>query len=170
MSKMIFESAEWEVERYWETDLALHRILHRYSNKGGGNGILAFVTAESQSLNFTVLRGGPFMGVGCRRLDEFYHWRLAPGNRGVRLVLAQVRTSETESGAIALVSGRSISDSDTNSVDANSPETNSPQIGDDVIAEVTKLMPKVAMIRILHIEKDGGHRDLSARICLPTFS
>lgn len=70
--------------------------------------------------------------------------------------------SETESGAIALVSGRIISDGDTISVDSNRPETNSPQIGDDVIAEVTKLMPKVAMIRILHIEKDGGHRDLSA--------
>lgn len=70
--------------------------------------------------------------------------------------------SETESGAIALVSGTVISDGDTISVNANRPETNSPQIGDDVIAEVTKLMPKVAMIRILHIEKDGGHRDLSA--------
>ena len=70
--------------------------------------------------------------------------------------------SETESGAIALVSGTVISDGDTISVTANRPETNSPQIGDDVIAEVTKLMPKVAMIRILHIEKDGGHRDLSA--------
>lgn len=70
--------------------------------------------------------------------------------------------SETESGAIALVSGTIISDGDTISVDANRPEINSPQIGDDVIAEVTKLMPKVAMIRILHIEKDGGHRDLSA--------
>ena len=70
--------------------------------------------------------------------------------------------SETESGAIALVSGTLISDGDILSVDAISLETNSPQIGDDVIAEVTKLMPKVAMIRILHIEKDGGHRDLSA--------
>ena len=70
--------------------------------------------------------------------------------------------SETESGAIALVSGTLISDGDILSVDANSLETNSPQIGDDVIAEVVKLMPKVAMIRILHIEKDGGHRDLSA--------
>jgi len=70
--------------------------------------------------------------------------------------------SETESGAIALVSGTVISDGDTISVNTNRPETNSPQIGDDVIAEVTKLMPKVAMIRILHIEKDGGHRDLSA--------
>ena len=70
--------------------------------------------------------------------------------------------SETESGAIALVSGTLISDGDILSVDAKSLETNSPQIGDDVIAEVVKLMPKVAMIRILHIEKDGGHRDLSA--------
>ncbi|MED5231670.1 MAG: CxxC-x17-CxxC domain-containing protein [Candidatus Thermoplasmatota archaeon] len=70
--------------------------------------------------------------------------------------------SETESGAIALVSGTLISDGDTISVNANRPETNSPQIGDDVIAEVTKLMPKVAMVRILHIEKDSGHRDLSA--------
>ena len=70
--------------------------------------------------------------------------------------------SETESGAIALVSGTLISDGDILSLDAKCLETNSPQIGDDVIAEVTKLMPKVAMIRILHIEKDGGHRDLSA--------
>ena len=70
--------------------------------------------------------------------------------------------SETESGAVALVSGTLVSDGDILSVDANSLEINSPQIGDDVIAEVTKLMPKVAMIRILHIEKDGGHRDLSA--------
>ena len=70
--------------------------------------------------------------------------------------------SETESGATALVSGTVISDGETISVNANRLETNSPQIGDDVIAEVTKLMPKVAMIRILHIEKDGGHRDLSA--------
>lgn len=70
--------------------------------------------------------------------------------------------SETESGAIALVSGTLISDGDILSVDANSLGTNSPQIGDDVIAEVIKLMPKVAMIRILHIEKEGGHRDLSA--------
>ncbi len=70
--------------------------------------------------------------------------------------------SESESGAIALVSGTIISDGDTISVEVNRPDTNSPQIGDDVIAEVTRLMPKVAMIRILHIEKDGGHRDLSA--------
>ena len=78
--------------------------------------------------------------------------------------------SETESGAIALVSGTFISDGDTISVDANRPETNSPQIGDDVIAEVTKLMPKVAMIRILHIEKDAGIEIFLPRICLPTFS
>ena len=69
--------------------------------------------------------------------------------------------SETESGAIPS-QWDAYFDGDIYSVDAISLETNSPQIGDDVIAEVTKLMPKVAMIRILHIEKDGGHRDLSA--------
>ena len=70
--------------------------------------------------------------------------------------------SETKAGAVALVTGTIISEGDTISIEANRPETNSPQIGDDVIAEVTKLMPKVAMIRLLHIEKEGGHRDLSA--------
>ena len=70
--------------------------------------------------------------------------------------------SETDSGAIALVSGTVVSNDGTISIEANRPETNSPQIGDDVIAEVTKLMPKVAMVRLLHIEKEAGHRDLAA--------
>ena len=47
--------------------------------------------------------------------------------------------SETESGAIALVSGTVISDGETISVNANRPETNSPQIGDDVIAKLPNL-------------------------------
>ena len=78
--------------------------------------------------------------------------------------------SQTDSGAIALVSGTVVSNDGTISIEANRPETNSPQIGDDVIAEVTKLMPKVAMVRLLHIEKEAGHRDLAALNLLPTFS
>lgn len=70
--------------------------------------------------------------------------------------------SETDVGAIALVSGTIISDGEIISIKSNRPNTNSPEIGDEVIAEVVKLMPKVAMIRILHTEKEGGHRDLIA--------
>lgn len=70
--------------------------------------------------------------------------------------------SETDVGAIALVSGTIISDGEIISIKSNRPNTNSPKIGDEVIAEVVKLMPKVAMIRILHTEKEGGHRDLIA--------
>ena len=113
------------------------------------------------NLKFSILplrTAGPFIGGWLvARLDEFYRDFVTPGNQvevpaGVSLGSG---LSETESGAIALVSGTLVSTA-IYSVDANSLETNSPQIGDDVIAEVTKLMPKVAMIRILHIEKDGG--------------
>ena len=69
---------------------------------------------------------------------------------------------ETESGVVAIVSGKLIDSDGTLSVDSFVPETNIPAIGDDVIAQVTKLMPKVAMVRLLHIEKEGGHRDLAA--------
>ena len=61
-----------------------------------------------------------------------------------------------------MVSGTIISDGDIISIKSNRPNTNSPEIGDEVIAEVVKLMPKVVMIRILHTEKEGGHRDLIA--------
>ncbi|MAZ62497.1 MAG: hypothetical protein CMB18_04280 [Euryarchaeota archaeon] len=70
--------------------------------------------------------------------------------------------SESDVGAIALVSGTIISDGEIISIKSNRPNTNSPEIGDEVIAEVVKLMPKVVMIRILHTEKEGGHRDLIA--------
>lgn len=70
--------------------------------------------------------------------------------------------SQTESGAIAIVSGTVVSADDTISIETSRPATNSPAIGDEVIAQVTKLMPKVAMIRLLHIEKEAGHRDLAA--------
>lgn len=70
--------------------------------------------------------------------------------------------SQTESGAIAIVSGTVVSADDTISIESSRPATNSPAIGDEVIAQVTKLMPKVAMIRLLHIEKEAGHRDLAA--------
>ena len=49
--------------------------------------------------------------------------------------------SESDVGAIALVSGTIISDGEIISIKSNRPNTNSPEIGDEVIAEVVKLMP-----------------------------
>jgi CxxC-x17-CxxC domain-containing protein len=69
---------------------------------------------------------------------------------------------ETGTGVVATVSGTVVDSSGTISIETTQVETNLPMVGDDVIAEVTKLMPKVAMVRLLHIEKDGGHRDLPA--------
>ncbi len=68
----------------------------------------------------------------------------------------------TDSGAVALFSGTVKNDEGTISIESSSDPVNMPLIGDDVIAQVTKLMPKVAMVRLLHIEKSGGHRNLSA--------
>ncbi len=69
---------------------------------------------------------------------------------------------ETGTGVVATVSGTVVDSSGSISIETTQVETNLPMVGDDVIAEVTKLMPKVAMVRLLHIEKDGGHRDLPA--------
>ena len=65
------------------------------------------------------------------------------------------------SGAVAVVTGTLVQSNGTISVDPSRPSVNSPKIGDVIIAEVNRLNPKTAEVRLLHIEgKDGGHRDL----------
>ena len=67
------------------------------------------------------------------------------------------------SGSVAVVTGTLVQSDGTMSVDASRPSVNSPQIGDVIIAEVNRLNPKTAEVRVLHIEgKDGGHRDVPA--------
>ncbi len=64
---------------------------------------------------------------------------------------------------VAVVTGTLVQSDGTMSVDASRPSVNSPQIGDVIIAEVNRLNPKTAEVRVLHIEgKDGGHRDVPA--------
>tara|TARA_Y100001970_G_scaffold292678_1_gene435150 strand:+ start:82163 stop:83467 length:1305 start_codon:yes stop_codon:yes gene_type:complete len=69
---------------------------------------------------------------------------------------------ETDSGAVALFTGTVKNKDGRISIESSSDSVNMPVVGDEVIAQVTKLMPKVAMVRLLHIEKPGGHRNLSA--------
>jgi CxxC-x17-CxxC domain-containing protein len=67
------------------------------------------------------------------------------------------------SGSMAVVTGTIVQSNDTISVDPSRPSVNSPQIGDVIIAEVNRLNPKTAEVRLLHIEgKDGGHRTVPA--------
>ena len=67
------------------------------------------------------------------------------------------------SGSVAVVTGTLVQSDGTMSVDPSRPSVNSPQIGDVIIAEVNRLNPKTAEVRVLHIEgKDGGHRDVPA--------
>ena len=67
------------------------------------------------------------------------------------------------SGAVAVVTGTLVQSNGTISVDPSRPSVNSPEIGDVIIAEVNRINPKTAEVRLLHIEgKDGGHRDLPA--------
>ena len=67
------------------------------------------------------------------------------------------------SGSMAVVTGTLVQSNGTMSVDPSRPSVNSPQIGDVVIAEVNRLNPKTAEVRLLHIEgKDGGHRTVPA--------
>jgi CxxC-x17-CxxC domain-containing protein len=64
---------------------------------------------------------------------------------------------------MAVVTGTIVQSNDTISVDPSRPSVNSPQIGDVIIAEVNRLNPKTAEVRLLHIEgKDGGHRTVPA--------
>ena len=67
------------------------------------------------------------------------------------------------SGAVAVVTGTLVQSNGEMSVESIRPSVNSPEIGDVIIAEVNRLNPKTAEVRLLHIEgKDGGHRDLPA--------
>ena len=67
------------------------------------------------------------------------------------------------SGAVAVVTGTLVQSNGKMSVESIRPSVNSPEIGDVIIAEVNRLNPKTAEVRLLHIEgKDGGHRDLPA--------
>ncbi|MEO2178765.1 MAG: CxxC-x17-CxxC domain-containing protein [Candidatus Poseidoniia archaeon] len=67
------------------------------------------------------------------------------------------------SGSMAVVTGTLVQSNDTISVDPSRPSVNSPQMGDIIIAEVNRLNPKTAEVRLLHIEgKDGGHRTVPA--------
>ena len=64
---------------------------------------------------------------------------------------------------MAVVTGTLVQSNGTMSVDPSRPSVNSPQIGDVIIAEVNRLNPKTAEVRLLHIEgKDGGHRTVPA--------
>ena len=67
------------------------------------------------------------------------------------------------SGSVAVVTGTLVHSDGTFSVDSSRPPVNSPQIGDVIIAEVNRINPKTAEVRVLHIEdKEGGHRDVPA--------
>ena len=67
------------------------------------------------------------------------------------------------SGSVAIVTGTLVHSEGTISVDSSRPPVNSPQIGDVIIAEVNRINPKTAEVRVLHIEdKEGGHRDVPA--------
>ena len=67
------------------------------------------------------------------------------------------------SGSVAVVTGTLVHSDGTISVDSSRPSVNSPQIGDVIIAEVNRINPKTAEVRVLHIEdKEGGHRDVPA--------
>jgi len=67
------------------------------------------------------------------------------------------------SGSVAIVTGTLVNSEGTISVDSSRPSVNSPQIGDVIIAEVNRINPKTAEVRVLHIEdKEGGHRDVPA--------
>jgi len=67
------------------------------------------------------------------------------------------------SGSVAIVTGTLVHSEGTISVDSSRPSVNSPQIGDVIIAEVNRINPKTAEVRVLHIEdKEGGHRDVPA--------
>ena len=66
-------------------------------------------------------------------------------------------------GSVAVVTGTLIHSDGTISVDASRPSVNSPRIGDIIIAEVNRINPKTAEVRVLHIEdREGGHRDVPA--------
>ena len=67
------------------------------------------------------------------------------------------------SGSVAVVAGTLVHSDGEISVDSSRPSVNSPQIGDIIIAEVNRINPKTAEVRVLHIEdKEGGHRDVPA--------
>ncbi len=67
------------------------------------------------------------------------------------------------SGSVAVVAGKLVHSEGTISVNSSRPPVNSPQIGDVIIAQVNRINPKTAEVRVLHIEdKEGGHRDVPA--------
>ena len=56
------------------------------------------------------------------------------------------------SGSVAVVTGILVQSDGTFLVDPSRPSVNSPHIGDVIIAEVNRLNPKTAEVRVLHIE------------------
>ena len=90
---------------------------------------------------------------------------VTPGTR----VLADQNTSlgdgiiDTESGPLALLTGKLILEDGVMSIQIPGSTANLPKIGDVVIGQVNRLNAKTAEIRILHIEgKEGGGRDVPA--------
>ena len=90
---------------------------------------------------------------------------VTPGTR----VLADENTSlgegiiHTDSGPLALLSGKLIVEEGVISVEIPGSTANLPKVGDVVIGQVNRLNAKTAEIRILHIEgKEGGGRDIPA--------
>ena len=68
----------------------------------------------------------------------------------------------TESGHLALLSGKLVEENGIISIISNS-NVNMPKVGDIVIGQVSRLNAKTAEIRILHIEgKEQGERDIPA--------
>jgi cold-inducible RNA-binding protein len=69
----------------------------------------------------------------------------------------------TESGFLALLSGKLVENSGVVSVEIEGSTANLPKIGDVVIGQVNRLNAKTAEIRILHIENQkGGERGIPA--------
>ncbi|MBI87885.1 MAG: hypothetical protein CMB67_02500 [Euryarchaeota archaeon] len=69
----------------------------------------------------------------------------------------------SENGAVAVLSGRLVSNSGIISVESSTPPINTPRMGDVLIGQVNRLNEKTAEIRVLHIETNyRGHRDVPA--------
>ena len=72
--------------------------------------------------------------------------------------------SVTKDGIIALKSGVLVENDGLWDISDHSPGVNTLQIGDDIIGEVHNLQPKVAIIRIISVEKEGmQEKSLSAQ-------
>ena len=69
----------------------------------------------------------------------------------------------TKEGIIALKSGVLVEKDGLWVVSDSRPGVNSLQIGDDIIGEVHNLQPKVAIIKVMSVERRNAGKSLSAK-------